>query len=358
MTTSNLAPKRIFVAPLNWGLGHTTRCIPIIKELVAQGAKVWLGSDGRAARLLAAEFPNLPLIELPSYQISYPYQNMLLNMALQSPRFFSAIKKENQAIQHLQKQHQFDCIISDNRFGCYHPKVNSIFITHQANILAQPRIAQKAASWVNQQLIRRFNKVWIPDFENEPGLAGPMSHGQFSFAHKHIGILTRMHKKESVQKYDLAVVLSGPEPQRSIFEELILSQAVELEYRVLVVKGKTEREEHYFINDRIEVINSLSGEALNEKMLLAKTIMSRSGYSTIMDLVALQKPAILVPTPGQYEQEYLAKRLMKENIFYTCFQDQLDLKQCLQAVKQYPGFTTSDQDLNLYKDAVSGLLAT
>ncbi|MFT4972667.1 MAG: UDP:flavonoid glycosyltransferase YjiC (YdhE family) [Paraglaciecola sp.] len=364
--------KRILVAPLNWGLGHATRCIPIIRELQRQGAEVLLASDGRALQLLREEFPDLLHFELPAYNMRYPFSSMILSIGWQLPKIVRAIWLENKAIDMLIEKQKIDVIISDNRFGCFLKKVKTVFLTHQLTIKMPFKLLETPVRWGNFYWIRKFDECWIPDFEGENSLSGELSEiGKSGLRFtkilkfskldskqklKFIGILSRMKSGILEKKYLAIFILSGPEPQRTFFESAILIQLQNLEGDFLIVQGKTESKERIFLKENIEVVSFMTSEELNEAILKSEIVVSRSGYSTLMDLANLQQKAILIPTPGQTEQEYLAKRFFKSGVFYYQKQEDLDLKVALENSEKFTGFQNRIPDENLLKKAIAQLL--
>ncbi len=335
--------KRILVAPLNWGLGHATRCIPIILELQKQGAEVFIASDGRALELLRQEFPDLPTFELSSCNARYPSGNPLRNFILQIPNLLRAVFLEHREVRLLVRANEINGIISDNRFGCYCRKVRCVFVTHQLFIKMPSRLLEKIVRQVNYYFISRFNECWLPDVEGQPNLSGELSHSeQFpkNFTFHYLGALSRMVKKEVKKKYDLIVVLSGPEPERTNFEHLILQQAKNLQQQILILQGKTEEAVHFFYNN-IEIISHLSSQELNEAILASDLFIGRSGYTSIMDLAKLGKRAVLIPTPGQTEQEYLADYFYQQGIFFCQSQMAFDLKIALEEAPKFKGLSES-----------------
>lgn len=329
--------KRILVAPLDWGLGHATRCIPIVYELLAQGAEVVLATNGRAFELLKKEFPDLPIEKLPAYDIHYQSSNMFWNIGLQLPKIAKAAWQEHRVLKALIAKHQIDAVISDNRYGCFRRNVKSVFITHQLNILIPNFILQKLVNRINHQFIRHFDECWIPDVEDTNNLSGELTKFSTEIPAKFLGVLSRMNSLDLPQKYDAIIVLSGPEPQRTHLEKLILAQAIFLTHQFLLVQGKTETYRETYIATNIRVVTFLAGDALNRAMAAAHIVICRSGYSSIMDLAMLGKKAILIPTPGQTEQEYLAKRFFKKGIFFYQKQSALNLAEALEKVRQFSG---------------------
>ena len=228
--------KKILIAPLNWGLGHATRCIPIINGLIDNGFELVIASDGVALELLKKEFPNIVSLELPSYNIEYAEKgkNFKWKMIAQIPKIISTIQKEQKLVGELVNTHHFDGIISDNRLGIYSKKVPSVFITHQLNVLTG------STSWLTTKLhksyIQKFNECWVPDIENSPNLSGKLGHPTESIKNvKYIGPLSRLRKKPKPILYDLMVLLSGPEPQRTILEEKIISELENYTKKVVFV---------------------------------------------------------------------------------------------------------------------------
>ena len=212
----------ILIAPLNWGLGHAVRCMPIINTFLEQGAKVTLASDGDSLHLLKAEYPELRCLELPAYNINYKTANMFANIAPQVPKILKAIRLERQLLKPIISEYKIDAIISDNRYGLHSPLVPSVFMTHQLNILVPNRLVQAWVTWSNKRYISKFDACWVPDFEQAPTLGGKISDGKDWGSVSYLGLLSRMKYEKKELLYDVIAVLSGPEPQRSIFEQKII----------------------------------------------------------------------------------------------------------------------------------------
>jgi len=334
------ALKRILVAPLNWGLGHVARCIPIIRALEQMGASVTLASDGAALNLLKAECPHLPAVELPSYRIRYESTNMIRNIAWQLPRISYAIRAEQWATERLVREHGIEGIVSDNRYGCFSARTKCVLLTHQLRLQVPNAVLEWVANRVLRLALTKFDNVWVPDAQGTPNLSGKLSHFQepLSSRVQFIGPLTRLQKYERSQEYDVAVVLSGPEPQRSILEQRLLEQAMTLPRKFIFIQGKTQSREHYFVSENVEVVSYLTSKDLNDVLLASKVLICRSGYSSIMDLTALGKKALLIPTPGQTEQEYLAQYLAEQQLFLSQHQDAIDLESGLNGLSKTYGF--------------------
>ena len=334
-------PTRILVAPLHWGLGHATRCIPIIRHLLKLGAEVVLASDGDALRLLQLEFPACESIELPSYNISYATRNMVWNMATQLPHILKTMRLERQKLADIIHRYKINAFISDNRYGLYDERIPSVFLTHQLH-LRMPLGIQAVARRVNYQLIQRYTECWIPDVEKESeSLAGALSHGVAPLRNAvYIGNLSRLEYCQTSIKYDVLILLSGVEPQRTRLETLLIRQAKSLpQYKFLLIQGKTAHWQRQTIAPNIEVQTYAAAAELSILLAQSRIIVARSGYSTLMDLQKLGiRQAILIPTVGQTEQEYLAERLAAQRIYYSASQSKFDLAEAIAQMPMYTGF--------------------
>ncbi len=322
----------VLVAALDWGLGHAARCIPLINLLKQRDVKIILGSAGRAAQLWKDEYPDLEHIELPAYDPSYPADgNMIWHMAMQSPRLLKVIKEERDVLPELIKKHGITHVISDNRYGLTNAKVPAAFITHQVYIRMPGimRVMEPLVNYINQGYINKFTRCWIPDWPAVPNLSGDLGHGGAITKRKYryIGPMSRMvATPEAVEQvYSIVAICSGPEPQRSIFEQKLREQLPSIPGRKLLVLGKPEEGKNVRQEGGIEVAGHLDTPTMNRVMQEAKTIVCRSGYSTLMDLNVLGLKAILVPTPGQTEQIYLGKRMANLARHITQFQEHLNL---------------------------------
>lgn len=354
--------KTILIAPLNWGLGHATRCIPIINELLQQNVEVIIASDGTALELLKKEFPNLKCLELPAYNVTYRTSNMLWNIGTQFPKISFAMTREWFVLQRLIKKYQIDAVISDNRYGCWSKKVPTIFMTHQINIKTPNRFLEFFVSKFNHFSFRLFTQIWIPDVENQPNLAGTLAHNHSLTRIKYIGILSRMKPLKVGKRYDIGIILSGPEPQRTYLQDLLLQQIkdfhnkIDTSIKFLFVKGKTNLEE-FSITENLEIHGYLTSKTLNQKMAACDLLIVRSGYSTLMDLAVLNKKAVLIPTPGQTEQEYLAVHFKTQNIFDFQVQHDFNLEKAIMTANNFTGFHVSLQNDELLKQAIFNLIS-
>lgn len=331
---------------MDWGIGHATRCVPVIEKLTELGFEVIIAASGRPLEFLKKEYPVMRIIEFPGTKIRYPKNGWIALKMLQiAPRLLSGIWREHRALKKIVSQTGASMVISDNRFGCWHTGVPSVFITHQPEIRvpAQLKFIKGLLNSANRWFINKYTECWIPDFEPHRGLAGDLSHpAKMPQRCYYIGILSRFSLRpdpyaDSIQRYDLLVMLSGPEPQRTILEERVLMQLVNINMQVAMVRGIPESDEEFVLDGRIHVFAHLETGKMKRLINASDLVISRSGYSTIMDIVSLGKRAIFIPTPGQTEQEYLAKYLNDKKIYFSMNQKDFDLLYAIEMSKNFPG---------------------
>lgn len=320
------------VAPLDWGLGHATRCVPLIHSMIQMGWEVTLAGEGPSLHILSQEFPNLPVLNLKGYHISYPKKGRFLvpKLLLQVPKLLNIISLEQKWLKVKQKEYQWDLIISDNRYGLSVPDTKCIFITHQVWVLSG--WGSLIDNFLNKQLhrwIKSFNQCWIPDAQENGGIAGLLSHPPIPsslFNIAYIGPLSRLKPQEGKENNQILVLLSGPEPQRTLLEEKIIEQIMNIDEQFLVVRGLPTDSQQLADSSSIAFKNHLSSSDLSDAIARAKLVICRSGYSSVMELLRLRKKAILIPTPGQTEQLYLAKLMKEKNWFVIEQQNDFQLK--------------------------------
>ncbi|HEX8041284.1 MAG TPA: glycosyltransferase [Chryseosolibacter sp.] len=351
---------RVLVAPLDWGLGHATRCIPVIRELQRQGCDVMIAGSGDSLRLLKKEFPSVRAFDLPAYEPRYPSSgSMAWTMACQLPRFMRVISEEHDVVGKLIARENVQRVISDNRYGCWSERIPAALITHQSNILMPDGFGwmENFVAALNAKMIIQFTVCWIPDVPGEHSLAGRLTAFEKSGARirkEYIGWLSRFQVSGNVNKiYDVLAVFSGPEPQRTIFENKVACQLKNsrLEYRVvrgLPACGEPPADER--------TVNFLSSADLQREMESASLVIARSGYSTVMDMATLGKKALFVPTPGQTEQEYLAERLTQKGIAFHTKQKTFDLETAMEEARRFSGFPVAPEN-SLLAEAIKRFLA-
>ena len=326
----SIAHQTVLVAPLDWGLGHTTRCIPIIRALLGQQNKVLLAAEGNSAILLQQEFPDLTILPLKGYRIQYAATRwgFFWKMLFQIPSILRTIRYEKKWLQQTVQSQHIDWVISDNRFGLTHPAVKSVFITHQLAIRTGWKMLDRIVQHCNYYFINQFMECWVPDHAGEENLAGNLSHpvSMPAIPVKYLGPVSRMEPAPVDACEGLICMVSGPEPQRTIFEQLLVQKLHHFAEPTILVRGLPENTAPIeSLPPTIVQYNHVSAKELNQLILRSKWVIARAGYSTIMDVCALQKKAIIIPTPGQTEQEYLAAYLHDAKRFYSLSQNEFQL---------------------------------
>ena len=329
---------KILVAPLNWGLGHASRCVPLVHRFLEQGHEVILGGDGESLTLLRKHFPKLRYVYLAPLNLRYSKGSRQVGAMLRAmPQLIGWMIKDHAILKAILKEEHIDRIVSDNRFGLYASGSETIYMTHQLHILLPNgwKWLEPLAARLHARIYTRYNKVWVPDYEEpEKSLAGELSHPTvISNQHSvisYIDPLSRFDQRipnnqstPSAPKYEVVAVLSGLEPQRTMLEKELLARYQNTEQSVLIVQGLMHRPNTRLKRGKISIVPHMDDAELAAALTGAKHIIARSGYSTIMDLNALglldaekgnSKVQIeLLPTPGQPEQEYLAARFLEKN---------------------------------------------
>jgi predicted glycosyltransferase len=346
--------KRIFIAALDWGLGHATRIIPIIDFLEKSGIEVIIGASGACADLLRKEFPNKKIIRIPGYNIRYSRIPLFFkwSILIRLPRIGWVMRKERLILDKIIEKYKIAAVISDNRPGLFSKKIPSVYITHQLSIETGSSWMSKLATRWHQKMIQHFQTCWVPDLPEKGGLAGNLSHPKKLTGRSvvYIGPLSRMQPLPSSSRFDLLLLVSGPEPSRSIFEEKILEQVKGSRLKIALVRGLPGKSGIKIQAEGLEVFHHLPAADLNRIICDSDMILCRCGYSTVMDLNSLAKKAILVPTPGQTEQIYLAEHLRRSEIFYTVSEKKLNIKKDMKAAA---GFNNQWlQNTNLHESAI------
>ncbi len=325
---------KIFFPVLNWGLGHASRSLPLIRHYLNLGHEVVCASDGEALTMLRKELPEQLVLELPGYGILYESRFMPINMLRHSTGMLRTIKTEHELTKAIVKRHQIDCIISDNRYGCYQPDVPSALITHQlqvftGNALLDTYIRRQIRSW-----FKKFNEVWIPDQEPPDNITGDLSGIDTSPVPKYyLGIISELHCQPTSGRFDAVAVISGPEPQRTNFEQIVTKQLSSLPGKYAIVRGKPDDNISVQQTGNLTIFPYLSRSALSSLLAETSIVISRSGYTTLMDLAKTGHKAILCPTPGQYEQVYLADRLANMNQCVYERQENLNLEEAFKKLE-------------------------
>ena len=338
---------KVLVCPLDWGIGHATRSVPVIRKFIESGDEVVIAADGRPYEFLKKEFPGCRLVRLRGARITYSRgRGFLFQIFRLSPVLLWSYFRERRDIKKLIRLEHADIIVSDNRYGLWNKKCYCILITHQIGIIFPPPVQFLSGiiTRIIYRQIEKFNECWIPDFELHNGLAGKLSHPPKLPINTHyIGTLSRFSEPDGHSEnplspdLDIMVFLSGPEPQRTILEEKIFEQLTNSGMSGIVVRGLTERTEEYDLTKKIHVFPHLETARMKDYMLRSHIVICRSGYSSLMDLVTLGINAILIPTPGQTEQEYLARYLLEKKIYFSMTQDHFNLIYAIEMSRNFHG---------------------
>lgn len=335
---------KVLIIPLDWGLGHATRCIPMIQHMLSLGWNVTLAGEGKISELLSTEFPDLPMLTIKGYRIRYPKKGWLFipTIILQIPKIISSIFYEHHWLEQQCKKHQWDIVISDNRYGLYTKRAKTIIITHQLHLISG---LGNRVDMLLQRLIytylHRYNACWVPDTADQLNIAGLLSHpSTLPDNVQFIGPISRLEKGDIKEENFILLLLSGPEPQRTLLEEKLIEQASCIHETFLCIRGLPDQHPSKRDIQNIRFMNHAPARTLSHYIQQSKMVICRTGYSTLMDLIKLNKKALMIPTPGQSEQEYLGKRLKDLNWFEVQAQQELDVQEgienCLSNIKQIP----------------------
>jgi hypothetical protein len=347
-------------------MGHTTRCIPIVNQLLELGHNpIVAGNESQLAYIRETFANRITTTPLEGYNITYSGWNRLAQAGLlsQAPDILRSIKKEHAWLQKIRDQLKLDAVISDNRYGLYHTAMPSVIMTHQLRVMSGmgsgiDRMIQR----MHYKLLNRFAETWVVDTEKQAGLGGDLSHCYYMpDHHKYIGNLSRFSSAQSTSPSgrSLLILLSGPEPQRTHLSRILWEQVQEYKGSVVFAEGSDTALAPTHIPTHVRYHKRLGNDALLPILQQADMVICRSGYSTIMDLVALGKSAILIPTPGQTEQEYLGKTLHERGMFYSCPQGGFNLTKSLTEARRLsfaPGYSKLEYDQ--YKAVIKNWITT
>ena len=339
------AAKKILIAPLDWGAGHTTRCMPLVGHLLQNGhMPIFAGTSAQCAMVDEVFGNEVTKLHLDGYNITYSSLNKIAQagLLLQMPRVLKSIRNEQQWLRQTVKEYGIGGVISDNRYGLYHAHVPSVIMTHQLHVLSgMGNAVDGMVQRMHYRRLARFGNIWVVDTAGEHSLAGDLSHPYSIPANaQYIGLLSRFANETYLQNVDadsLLILLSGPEPQRGVLSKLLWEQAIAYGGKVIFAEGSDSAAKPAHIPPHIIWHHRLAGAALEGALQQARLVVCRSGYSTLMDLAAIGKRAILIPTPGQTEQEYLGRRMHERAIHYTAQQASFDMPSAIKAAGQLSG---------------------
>ncbi len=346
--------RRILFSVLDWGLGHATRSIPIIRILLAGGCEVVLASDSMALVFLREEFPRLRYYELPAYKVQYNSERIFFNAILNYSKVMTAIRSERKAIEGILAVENISAIITDNRYGCYHPEVPSAIITHQLKFRTGNSLMDRVGEKMVKQWLHPFDRIWIPD-DYIRTLSGAMSESDDPRI-RCIGWQSTLTNSEQREVFQIAAIISGPEPQRTLLEEEVLGQLRKLPLKCALVRGRQGISEPRQ-SGNVTVYDYLDRQGINKLMSATSVVLCRTGYSSLMDLQSIGKKAILVPTPGQPEQVYLGKRMASYPNYVVQQPGRIDIKTGYEMLKGVSTYSGHHRDDTLLHDAITDLLA-
>jgi UDP:flavonoid glycosyltransferase YjiC (YdhE family) len=336
---------KICISPIDWGLGHATRCIPLIQALEKLNYQVFIATEGYHEAILREALPNACFLHLRGYRIKYAKIGMLLPLAIffQIPQIIYNIFYEYRWLQKMQKELKFDLIISDNRFGFYHKNIPSVFITHQLNFQMPFEWATRLFQKIQYAWFNRFTACWIPDMEGENNLSGKLANTKLKphIPIWYMGCLSRLYQYNDpsavVNNKPIIFlgIVSGPEPQRSLFENLLWTKGNQLNLKFTVVAGTPEVKEAFQQNENASKYPHLSGADLVKEINRAEYIICRGGYTTLMELIPFEKKLILIPTPGQTEQILLGKTWQEKKWALCYHQNEFKLSVALNEASNF-----------------------
>ncbi len=337
--------KKVLFGTSSWGLGHATRDLNLIRGLLSRGCDVTLVSTGNALQVLKDELgDSCRYLDWPDIPSSVARSSFLFYMKTTTniPRIIWTWHNEKRLVSNLLRREHFDLIVTDHRNGLVRSDVPSYFITHSPRYIAPWRdpFMEGVMEWFLARWFAPVRGILVPDDE-DGGMSGDMSHKiRFTPREKitYLGILSSVHRRDLPQDIDYFITISGPEPQRTMFAEKVLSQVKALSGKIVIALGIPGGRAPELGNG-IEVYPYLNREKQEEMLNRAKLVVCRSGYTTLMELAEIGRRALLIPTPGQSEQEYLAKTLRERGVFYSVKQTKLDLVRDTDLARNYPGYT-------------------
>ncbi|MCX6225729.1 MAG: glycosyltransferase [Bacteroidia bacterium] len=329
-------PKTILVSPLEWGLGHTVRLVPFIRKAICEGHRVILASDGDSLNFLRYHFQYLPWIRMPFYKVRYPDSGRFFRKLIpQVPGILRAIRNNNKQVDEIVSKYNVSEIICDHRYGLHHKDVHSIFITNQLWMKAPKgwSFGEGFMYLLHRIVLRKFSEIWIADYSGQPNLSGILTHPPHLPGNaKYIGPVSRFQGvapacPDFSKPFEVLALVSGPEPQRTLFENLLKQRFTRNGTPSVIFRGLPPSfpDQNPTITEEgpVLLIDHAIDEHIAWYILNAQAIICRPGSSTLSDLTYLGKTALLVPTPGQTEQEYVAAHLEKQGLFRVCGQDEL-----------------------------------
>ncbi len=303
MKVNEVVDRRILLSPLNWGLGHVTRCIGLIQLLQNQGNRFYVACDEHQQAVFENYLENVTYIRHLGYPFSFEGKGKFTRDLISNRKpLLARFAREQKEIDSYITEHQIAIVLSDHRYGFFSKQVYSLFLTHQIQLPLSMLFAP--AQWIHRRLIGNFNAIWCFD-DHQSSLAGKLSKNKASIPVEYIGWFSRYEARTSEElTFDALFIVSGPAPYSTQFlsEVFQYCETHDGTFACLVNEFNYRTQ----IPSNLKLVVASNWKHDDRLMYQSKCIVSRSGYSTLMDLKKTQKSAILIPTPGQSEQLYLA----------------------------------------------------
>jgi UDP-N-acetylglucosamine transferase subunit ALG13 len=312
--------------------------VPVIRYLLEKGCRLSVAGNEWQRQYIENTFPGIHTIHLDGYNVWYSKNgsSFLPALMMQLPRLAHTIMQEHEWLKHAVDKFGFNGVITDNRYGLYHATVPNVILTHQ--VVPQTgwgKLPDSVLHTLHDKRLSCFKDCWIVDAEHGPNLAGSLSRPSVMPANAtYIGLLSQ-YRRTTVSEEHLLVLLSGPEPQRGMLSDMLWEQLKNYNGKIVFVEGSNDVPERD-VPANMEYHKRLNADKLTPLIAAASMVICRSGYSTLMDLLAMDKKAIIIPTPGQAEQEYLGKYLHEHDVFYCAHQKHLDIMASLNNTEHFP----------------------
>jgi UDP-N-acetylglucosamine transferase subunit ALG13 len=317
--------------------------IPVARWLSGMNHKIIIGCGPEHMELFRKELPGLSYIDFKGFRPLYSkFLPQYLVLLIETPLLIYHSVLEHFRLKSIIRRNSVDIVISDNRFGLWNSKITTAYFTHMPLIPfpAPFRFLEFIGIYLHRAVIKRYSYCYIPDLPGDINLTGRLSHGlRLPVNVRFAGILSRFMISgetsgvEAGSDIQNTVILSGPEPQKTIMKTLLLSLLKEMHSPSVILEGRPGLTGEKILSGNITSYSHLPAEEMREVITRSKNIICRSGYTTIMELVSLNRSALLIPTPGQTEQEYLATYLTEKGWFSTVSQNEIMNGLSLSSVK-------------------------
>ena len=317
--------NNILICPLEWGLGHATRMIPLARRLQERDNTIFIGAGEDHLLLFRNEMPGLSYIQFPGFKPGYSrLLPQYIPLLLKTPLLIYHIIREHYRLKKIIQEYNINIVISDNRFGLWNKNIKTVYVTHMPLIPFPKslRIFEFIGIMLHRAIIKKYSHCYIPDLPGELNVSGRLSHGiKLPDNVRYIGILSRFIREDPTSGDDTGkfphntVILSGPEPQKSILRQKLTDHLKERIPVTVILEGKPGKTGETSRTGNIRFYNHLPSLEMKEIITGSEKVIARSGYTTIMELISLNCSALLIPTPGQTEQEYLAEYLSGKSWF-------------------------------------------